>query len=72
MSVSVGFKCPNIKCGSDYEQTYYGALIVDDKVVGHRLRCRACQYSWIAPKWEEGELIIDSDSGKYIIVEREL
>ena len=70
MSLSVGFKCPNVKCVSDKEQSYYGVLVIEDKAVGHRLRCRECQYSWFAPYWGDGELIVDSNSGKYIVVER--
>ncbi len=70
MSLSVGFKCPNSKCMSDSEQSYYGFVVIDGEVVGHRLRCRVCQYSWFAPRWGDGELIVDNDSGKYVVVER--
>ena len=67
---SVGFVCPSPRCGSTNEQSYYGVVIVDDKAVGHRLRCRDCSYSWIAPYWGEGELIVDYPTGKYILIER--
>ena len=69
--LSVGFQCPNASCLSTYEQTYYGILVVNDEAVGHKLRCRSCQYSWFAPYWGDGELIVDSSTDKYIVVERE-
>ncbi len=56
---SVGFECP--RCGSSYEQTYHGEEIRSGEMVGHRLRCKECLYSWTAPRWGSGELTMDTD-----------
>lgn len=56
---SVGFLCPS--CGSTYEQNYYGKVLSQStgEQIGHRLRCKECRYSWTAPRWGDGELVMD-------------
>jgi len=50
-----------VSCGDDYESSILGYIQNPEthELLGMKVRCKKCKYSWNAPTWGDGELDVE-------------